>query len=144
MTIFTEFNAAAYWENKSDGRIKARYVSPFAIILCTPKGEYPLIGEGTWIGHFCVIDGTYGLTIGKNCDISCGVQIYTHTTHKRCTEGKQKEGAVVAIGDHVFIGPNSVIGMGSTVEDRVVVPALTFVHPFTVIRKPERIFHDDE
>jgi hypothetical protein len=30
------------------------------------------IGENTWIGPFCALDGTGGLSIGKNCSISSG------------------------------------------------------------------------
>ena len=40
----------------------------------------PTVGEGTWIGAFTVIDGSGGLTIGKGCDISSGVHIYTHSS----------------------------------------------------------------
>jgi len=35
------------------------------------------VAEKTWIGPFCVLDGEGGLTIGVNCSISSGVQIYT-------------------------------------------------------------------
>ena len=35
----------------------------------------PVIGEGVWIGAFCVIDGSGGLTIGAGCNISSGAQL---------------------------------------------------------------------
>jgi len=94
----------------------------------------PKIGEGTWIGAFTVINGTGGLEIGKNCDISCGAQIYTHSTVKRCVQGKRinKDGTInkeliehkpVKIGDCTFIGPNSVILMGITIGKHCIVGA---------------------
>ena len=51
--------------------------------------DNPKIGDGTWIGPFCIIDGTGGLTIGKECDISAGTHIYTHSTVIRCVSGKK-------------------------------------------------------
>jgi serine acetyltransferase len=75
MPTLHSFNAADEWERISKGSIKARYISPFSILL-HKNGVYPKIGRGTWIGHFTVIDGSQGLEIGENCDICCGVQIF--------------------------------------------------------------------
>ncbi|WP_457208864.1 hypothetical protein, partial [Nocardioides sp. P5_C9_2] len=51
----------------------------------------PDVGEGTWIGAFTVIDASGGLTIGAGCDISSGVQIYTHSSAKRCVSGRDHD-----------------------------------------------------
>ena len=51
----------------------------------------PEVGEGTWIGAFTVIDGSGGLKIGRGCDISCGAQIYTHSSARRCVSGRAYE-----------------------------------------------------
>lgn len=86
----------------------------------------PVIGAGTWIGAFTVIDGSGGLTIGAGCDISCGVQIYTHSTARRCVSGRAHadvERAPVTIGDRVFVGANAVINMGVTIGDESVIGA---------------------
>ena len=86
----------------------------------------PAVGEGTWIGAFTVIDGSGGLTIGRGCDISSGVQIYTHSSVKRCVSGRafaEVERAPVAIGDRVFIGAGAVVNMGVTIGDGAVVAA---------------------
>jgi acetyltransferase-like isoleucine patch superfamily enzyme len=42
------------------------------------------MGKRCWIGPNVILDGTGGLTIGDHCDISAGVQIYTHSTVARC------------------------------------------------------------
>lgn len=86
----------------------------------------PQIGDGTWIGAFTVLDGSGGLRIGRGCDISSGVQIYTHSSARRCVSGRQHpavERAPVTIGDHVFLGAGAVINMGVTIGDSAVVGA---------------------
>ena len=86
----------------------------------------PVIGEGTWIGAFTMIDGSGGLTIGAGCDISTGVQIYTHSTAKRCVSGRaypEIDRAPVRIGDRVFLGAGAIVNMGVTIGDGAVVGA---------------------
>jgi acetyltransferase-like isoleucine patch superfamily enzyme len=90
----------------------------------------PVIGEGTWIGPFSIIDGSGGLEIGTGCDISSGVQIYTHETVRRCVSGRaynQIDRARTVIQNHVFIGANSTILMGSTIESNSVIAAGSIV-----------------
>ncbi|GAA4104536.1 acyltransferase [Nocardioides kongjuensis] len=86
----------------------------------------PEIGEGTWIGAFTVIDGSGGLVIGRGCDISSGVQIYTHSSARRCVSGRQfpeVERMPVRIGDRVFIGAGAIVNMGVEIGDEAVVGA---------------------
>jgi acetyltransferase-like isoleucine patch superfamily enzyme len=86
----------------------------------------PVVGEGTWIGAFTLIDGSGGLRIGAGCDISSGVHIYTHSSAKRCVSGRrfpEVERRPVTIGDRVFIGANAVINMGVTIGDESVIGA---------------------
>jgi acetyltransferase-like isoleucine patch superfamily enzyme len=86
----------------------------------------PEIGEGTWIGAFTLVDGSGGLRIGKGCDISCGAQIYTHSSAKRCVSGRrfpEVERKPTTLGDHVFVGANATVLMGVTIGDGAVVAA---------------------
>ena len=86
----------------------------------------PQIGPGTWIGAFTVIDGSGGLKIGVGCDISCGVQIYSHSSMRRCVSGRlytTVERRATTIGDRVFIGANAVVNMGVSIGDEAVVAA---------------------
>jgi acetyltransferase-like isoleucine patch superfamily enzyme len=95
--------------------------NPHAWIVGEPK-----IGTGTWIGAFTVIDGSGGLTIGAGCDISCGVQIYTHSSVRRCVSGRRYPSVdrrSTRIGDRVFIGANAVVNMGVSIGDEAVVAA---------------------
>ncbi len=103
---------------------RARFVASNATIL----GEKLDVGEGTWIGFYCVIDAQVAeLKIGKHCDISSGTHIYTHSTHLRCTELGEKVVGPVEIGDHVFIGANSVILPGTKIGHHSIVGALSVV-----------------
>ena len=88
------------------------------------------IGKNTWIGPNVVLDGSSGLTIGDNCTICAGVQIYTHDSVKWALSGGQHpyELSPTSIGSNCFIGPNAVIARGVTIGDRVAVGACTFVN----------------
>lgn len=94
--------------------------NPLAWVIGDPE-----VGEGTWIGPFCLIDGSGGLSIGAGCDIAAGAHIYTHSTVKRCVTGRRKEveRAPVSIGDRTFIGAHAVVLMGVTIGSGCVVAA---------------------
>jgi acetyltransferase-like isoleucine patch superfamily enzyme len=96
------------------------------------------VGDGTWIGPNVVLDGSGGLRIGSGCDISAGVQVYTHDTVERVLS----EGATgtarspTTIEDHVHVGAGAVIARGVTIGHHSVVGACAFVNrdvaPYTV------------
>lgn len=72
------------------------------------------VGVNTWIGPFVVLDGSGGLTIGSNCSISAGVQVYSHDTVDWALSGGQAQPrrAPTSIGDNCYIGPQTVIAKG--------------------------------
>ncbi len=88
------------------------------------------VGENTWIGPYTLLDGTGGLEIGDYCSISTGVQIYTHDTVKWALSGgrAETERAAVKIGNCCYIGSQSVVAKGVTIEDHCVVGACSFVN----------------
>jgi acetyltransferase-like isoleucine patch superfamily enzyme len=101
--------------------IPANKYNPHAIILGDPE-----IGDGCWVGPFVVLDGSGGLSIGTGVDISAGVQIYTHSSVKRCVSGrvyKVVDRKPTQIGNNVFIGAGAVVMMGVTIGDGAVVAA---------------------
>ena len=86
----------------------------------------PEIGEGCWIGAFTLIDGSGGLRIGAGCNISSGAQILTHSTVRRTLTERvhpTPERAPTVLGDHVFVGTNATILMGSHIGHHSVVAA---------------------
>lgn len=94
----------------------------------------PQVGTGTWIGAFSVIDGSGGLEIGRSCDISAGVHIYTHSTVKQCISEDRApiKRSPTRLGDFVYVGANAVILMGSSIGHHSVVGAGAVVREFTV------------
>jgi len=88
------------------------------------------VGSNTWIGPFCMLDGSGGLTIGNNCSISTGVQIYSHDSVKwAITGGEAKyEYAPTIIEDNCYIGPNTIIAKGVVIKKGSVVGANSFVN----------------
>ncbi|MBP9888353.1 MAG: acyltransferase [Leptospiraceae bacterium] len=87
------------------------------------------VGKNCWIGPYTILDGSgHGLEIGDNCNISSGVHIYTHDTTKTVLYGKSIQQAPVKIGNNVYIGPNSIISMGVTIANFVVIGTQSFVN----------------
>src|SRR5205085_1782250 len=105
-----------------------------------------LVGEETWIGPFTVLDGRGGLTIGKYCSISAGVQLYSHDTVKwALTGGKAAEARQpTQIGDCCYLGPLTIVGRGVTIGEHSVIGANSFVRqdmpPFSIaVGSPARV-----
>jgi len=94
----------------------------------------PVVGAGTWIGAFTVIDGSGGLEIGEGCDISSGVHIYTHSTVARCVSERRAgiERAGSTIGSNVYVGANATILMGVAIGHHSVVAAGAVVTEGTI------------
>lgn len=87
------------------------------------------VGKNCWIGPFTILDGSGGeLIIGDNCDISAGVQIYTHDTVNRTTKNQNIEKENVTIGSNCYIGPNSIISKGVHIGNNVIIGANSFVN----------------
>lgn len=88
------------------------------------------VGEHTFVGPFCVLDGSAKLTIGSYCSISAGVHIYTHNSVAWATSKGHApyELAPVSIGDGCYIGPYSIIAQGITIGDGAIIGAHSFVN----------------
>lgn len=92
---------------------------------CWITGQ-PAIGEDCWIGAFTLIDGQGGLRIGRGCDISCGAQILTHSTVRRCLSERaynQVDRSPTVLEDYVFVGTNAVVLMGCHIGHHSVIAA---------------------
>ncbi len=90
------------------------------------------IGDHVFIGHFSVVDATYGLRIGEGCQIGFFTGIFTHSSHVairlygreyvNVSEKLAYFTAPVEIGAYTFIGahatvlPGTRIGKGSIVS----------------------------
>jgi acetyltransferase-like isoleucine patch superfamily enzyme len=87
------------------------------------------VGKNTWIGPFTILDGSGGLTIGDNCSISAGVQIYSHDSVRWAMSGGKEDYAyaLTVIEDNCYIGPNTVIAKGLRIGSGSVVGANSYV-----------------
>ncbi|GAB5521894.1 MAG: acyltransferase [Rhodothermales bacterium] len=87
------------------------------------------VGNQTWIGPNTVLDGSGGLTIGSHCDISAGVQVYSHDSVAKVRSGGTVpvEHAPTYIGDRVYLGPNVIVAKGVTIGDGCVIGANSLV-----------------
>lgn len=83
------------------------------------------IGRKTWIGPFCSLDGTGGLSIGEFCAISLGCQLLTHDTVRWALSGGKAayEYAPIKIGDCCFLGVHAVVLKGVTIGNHCLVGA---------------------
>ncbi len=83
------------------------------------------IGPNCWIGPFCLLDGSGGLSIGENCSLAAGCQLLTHDTVKWALSGgtADYERSRTAIGNCCFIGTHAVVTRGVTIGDHAVVGA---------------------
>jgi len=87
------------------------------------------VGKDTWIGPYTILDGSGGgLVIGDGCALSAGVHVYTHDTVDSVISGADVATAPVHIGNHVYIGPQTVISKGVTIGDYCVIGAHSLVN----------------
>lgn len=89
------------------------------------------VGENVWIGPSTLLDGTGGgLRIGDWCNVSAGVQIYSHDTVLNVLSGGRvppKTGPV-SIGARTYIGPHAVLAGGVSIGSLSVIGACSFVN----------------
>ncbi|MBB4222590.1 acyltransferase [Variovorax guangxiensis] len=104
--------------------------------------ERMLVGDHVFIGHFSVIDATYGLTIGEGCQIGFFTGIFTHSSHAairlygrayvHVAEKKAYFTAPVTVGDYSFIGAHATLLPGTRIGRGSIVSAYSLVkgeHP---------------
>lgn len=98
------------------------------------------ISDNVWIGHYALIDGIGGVTIGKGVHISSHTVIYSHSSqdairllgdHYMMEKTESRSGykiKPVAIGDYTFIGTGSIILPGSSIGRGCIIGAGSVVN----------------
>lgn len=124
----------------ADGQWRGHSRVSNTVALFAP--ERMLIGDHVFIGHFSVIDATYGLRIGEGCQIGFFTGIFTHSSHAAirlygrayvCTpEKKAYFTGSVEIGDYSFIAAHATLLPGTRIGRGSIVSAYSIVkgeHP---------------
>jgi len=89
------------------------------------------IGKNVWIGPNTMLDGSGdAVVIGNHCNISTGVQIYTHDTVLNCVSGGVNPKVVgsVHIKDNCYIAPDVIVSKGVSLGIGCVVCTKSFVN----------------
>jgi acetyltransferase-like isoleucine patch superfamily enzyme len=98
------------------------------------------LSDNVWIGHYALIDGIGGVTIGKGVHVSSHTVIYSHSSqdtirllgdHYMMEEAEHRSGyklKPVTIGDYTFIGTSSVILPGSAIGRGCIIGAGSVVN----------------
>lgn len=83
------------------------------------------IGDNTWIGPFCLLDGTGKLTIGSFCSISLGCQLVTHDSARWALSGGRApyEYAPIKVGNSCYLGSHAVVVKGVSIGDHCLIGA---------------------
>lgn len=95
------------------------------------------VEDHVFIGHFSVMDATYGLSIGEGTQIGFFTGIFTHSSHvairlygRSYVDTPHKEGyftAPVSIGPYCFIGAHVTIAPGTKLGRGCLVSAYSLV-----------------
>jgi acetyltransferase-like isoleucine patch superfamily enzyme len=95
------------------------------------------VDDHVFIGHFSVLDATYGLTIGEGCQIGFFTGIFTHSSHvairlygRAYVATPEKAAyftAAVKLGPYCFIGAHATILPGTTLGKGCLVSAYSLV-----------------
>jgi len=93
--------------------------------VCIEHEDKLVLADHVFIGHFCFIDASHGVTLDEGVQITSHVVIASHSSHRAMrllgrAYVKQQGlptgyvAAPVRIGAYSFIGPHSVIEAGTT------------------------------
>jgi len=104
------------------GRSKGAFINP--PFYCD-YGTHIEVGKNFFANYNCTIIDVAKVTIGDYCQMAPNVAIYTagHPVYPSTRDSLYEYGKAVTIGDHVWIGGNTVICPGVTIGNNVVIGA---------------------
>jgi acetyltransferase-like isoleucine patch superfamily enzyme len=104
---------------------------------CIFEPERLQVEDHVFIGHFSVLDATYGLSIGEGCQIGFFTGIFTHSSHvairlygRAYVDTPEKSAyftAPVKLGAYCFIGAHATVLPGTTLGKGCLVSAYSLV-----------------
>ena len=90
------------------------------------------LADDVFIGHFCFIEASAGVRIGRGTQVTNFVSMVSHSTHRAVRVAAGLSGAEleavgmrapIVIGERCFIGPHSTIEAGTTLGHGTLVAA---------------------
>jgi len=96
--------------------------------------------DNIWIGHYCLVDGTGGVSIGEGVQLSSHTVVYSHSSQdairllgKRFIEvpATRRPGyklKPVSIGEYTFVGTSSIILPGAVIGKGCIIGAGSVVN----------------
>jgi acetyltransferase-like isoleucine patch superfamily enzyme len=100
--------------------------------VCIEHEHALVLEDDVFIGHFCFIEASAGVRLGRGTQVTNFVSIVSHSTHRAARvaaglSGAAQQAAVlrapIAIGQRCFIGPHSTIEAGTTLGHGTLVAA---------------------
>ena len=104
-------------------------------LICKAKLN---MGDNIWIGHYCLLDASNGLDIGKGVQTGSHISIYTHSSHisirllgESYLSSDDRIGYIngaISIGEYTFIGDSSIIFPGVNIGKGCLIKAGSVVN----------------
>ncbi len=130
------FMAYGYYNRVTRRLQKFTRISSSAVLLDKKNLD---LGDNTWVGHYSIIDSSYGVKIGEGCQLAAWIGIYSHSSHiairllgknyigtdKHHRVGYQR--GAVEIGEYTFVGAQSIILPGVKIGKGCLIGAQSLV-----------------
>jgi acetyltransferase-like isoleucine patch superfamily enzyme len=130
--IHKPFMVYGYYNRKSQQYLKRVRIGSTVKLINKKSID---ISDNVWIGHYALVDGIGGVTIGKGVHISSHTVIYSHSSQDAIRllgdqymmeETKNRLGykiKQVTIGEYSFIGTSSILLPGTTIGKGCIIGA---------------------
>lgn len=122
-------------------RVKKRFqkftrISSSAVLVDKKKLD---LGDNVWVGHYSIIDSSYGVSIGEGCQLAAWIGVYSHSSHIAIrllgkdymrTDIHDRSGyqtGTVEIGVYTFVGVQSIILPGVKIGKGCIIAAHSLV-----------------
>ena len=96
------------------------------------------MGDNVWVGHYCVLDASNCLKIGRGVQMGSHISIYTHSSHisirllgESYLSSNDRIGYIdgaISIGEYTFIGDSSIIFPGVNIGRGCLIKAGSIVN----------------
>ena len=123
------FFRSLFGEASGGGLRPATRLSP---TVCIEHEAALTLADNVFIGHFCFIEASAGVHIGRGTQVTNFISIVSHSTHRAVRVAAELTGAEldaavlrapITVGERCFIGPHSTIEAGTTLGHGTLVAA---------------------